>query len=53
MTEPDSGDRERFRVLPDPVRPGETVETVDTASPPPRNPAEDRDRLLREAGGGG
>ena len=53
MTTPDSDDRERFRVLPDPVRPEETVEMVDTASLPLPNPAEDRDRMLREAGGGG
>jgi hypothetical protein len=53
MTAPDRDDRRRFRVLPDAVRPEETVEMVDTTSLPPREPAEERDRMLREAGGGG
>jgi hypothetical protein len=53
MTRRDSDDRDRFRLLPDPVRPEDTVEMVDTTSLPPREPAEERDRMLREAGGGG
>jgi hypothetical protein len=50
---PTSDGRDRFRVLPDPLRLEETVEMVDTTSLPPREPAEERDRMLREAGGGG
>jgi hypothetical protein len=53
MTGPDTEDPGRFRVLPDPVRPEDTVEMVDTTTLPPRDPAEERDRLLREAGAGG
>jgi hypothetical protein len=44
-------DRERFRRLPEPVRPEDLVETVDTAEHPVPDGREDRDRLLREAGG--
>ncbi len=51
MTERD--DRERFRALPEPVLPQDTVETVDVASLPPLSDEhEDRARMLREAGGG-
>ena len=51
MTERD--DRERFRVLPEPVLPKDTVETVDVVSLPPLSDEhEDRARRLREAGGG-
>ena len=49
MTE--SENRERFRHLPEPVRPEDTVETVDTAAHRLAQESEDRDRLLREAGG--
>jgi len=45
-------DPERFRHLPEPVRPEDAVETVDTASLPVPDGGEDRDRLLREAGAG-
>jgi hypothetical protein len=51
MTERD--DRQRFRVLPEPVLPEDTVETVDVrAQPPLSDEHEDRARMLREAGGG-
>ena len=43
--------RERFRTLPEPVRPEDLVETTDTSEHPVRDDGEDRDRLLREAGG--
>jgi hypothetical protein len=51
VTDPE--DRERFRHLPEPVLPQDTVETVD-ASPahPLADEHEDRARMLREAGGG-
>ena len=43
---------ERFRHLPEPVRPEDTVETVDVGSPPPaEDEAEERARMLRLAGG--
>jgi hypothetical protein len=48
----DLEDRERFRRLPPPVRAEDTVETVDTSSLPLPDGSEDRDRFLREAGGG-
>jgi len=51
MTAPD--DRARFRHLPEPVRREETVETVDTTNHPVPDGSEERDRLLRDAGGGG
>ena len=44
-------ERERFRQLPEPVRPDEMVETIDTAERPLQTDGDDRDRLLREAGG--
>jgi hypothetical protein len=49
-----SGDeRERFRTLPEPVRPEDAVETVDADSPRQgENESEERARMLREAGGG-
>ena len=50
MTESDR--RERFRRLPEPVPPEDTVETVDTASVPAPDASGERDRFLREAGGG-
>jgi hypothetical protein len=49
MTVPE--DRDRFRRLPEPVRREEMVETVDTASHEVPDGSEERDRLLREAGG--
>jgi hypothetical protein len=50
MTERD--DRERFRHLPEPVLPEDTVETVDVAERHPLSDEhEDRARMLREAGG--
>jgi hypothetical protein len=46
-------DDERFRHLPEPVRPEDTVETVDVAERPGgETEAQERDRMLREAGGG-
>ena len=45
-------DRRRFRRLPEPVRAEDLVESVDTESLPVPDGGEDRDRLLREAGGG-
>jgi hypothetical protein len=51
MTDRDG--RERFRHLPEPVLPEDTVETVDVASHPALSDEhEDRARMLREAGGG-
>jgi hypothetical protein len=48
----DRDDRERFRVLPEPVLLEDTVETVDVAtSPPLSDEHEDRARMLRLAGG--
>jgi hypothetical protein len=44
-------DRERFRRLPERVRPEDGVETVDTESLPLPDGSEERDRLLRDAGG--
>ncbi len=51
MTAPEDP-RERFRTLPEPVRPDDAVETVDATPPPPgTTESDERDRLLREAGG--
>jgi|tagenome__1003787_1003787.scaffolds.fasta_scaffold17885623_1 hypothetical protein len=49
-----SGDerRERFRHLPDPVRPEDAVESVDVAERRPIGEREDEERFLREAGAG-
>jgi hypothetical protein len=44
-------DRERFRRLPEPVLPVDTVETVDAEARPLPDGGEERDRLLRDAGG--
>jgi hypothetical protein len=45
-------DRERFRHLPEPVLPEDTVETVDAGSPHPAlEESDERARMLREAGG--
>jgi hypothetical protein len=48
----EQGDRRRFDRLPERVRTEDVVETVDTASRPLPDGTEDRDRLLRETGGG-
>ena len=51
MTDPDDP-RERFRSLPEPVAPEDLVETVDAATARPlRDDGEERDVLLRQAGG--
>jgi hypothetical protein len=43
----------RFRQLPEPVRPEDMVGTVDVASRPARDEeTEERERFLRSAGGG-
>jgi hypothetical protein len=44
-------ERDRFRSLPHPLRPEDLVEMVDTTDNPVPDGSEDRDRLLREAGG--
>jgi hypothetical protein len=44
-------DRERFRHLPAPISPEDAVESVDTTTRPLPDPDQERDRLLREAGG--
>src|SRR3954452_20500641 len=50
MSQP--ADENRFRSLPEPVRPEELVETVDVSSLPARDEeTEDRERFLRSAGG--
>jgi hypothetical protein len=49
MTAPD--DREAYRRLPDPVRPEDVVETVDTSPAPARDASDEREVFLREAGG--
>ena len=43
--------RDRFRDLPEPVRPEDAVETVDTATRPVRDEGDERDAFLRQAGG--
>ena len=43
--------RDRFRVLPEPVRPEDWVETVDAAEHPSFTQVDERDRLLRLADG--
>jgi hypothetical protein len=48
----EQGDRRRFDRLPEPVRPEDAVETVDTSSLPVSDRNADRDRVLRAAGGG-
>jgi hypothetical protein len=50
MTHPP--EENRFRHLPEQVRPEDFVETVDTGQLPPRDEeTEERERLLRQAGG--
>ena len=46
----DGENRERFRALPERVRPEDTVESVDAVSPL-SDEHEERARLLRDAGG--
>ncbi|MGY1732899.1 hypothetical protein ACI798_15375 [Geodermatophilus sp. SYSU D01045] len=50
MTAPEDP-RERFRTLPEPVDPQDAVEEVDTAARPLRDDGDERDALLRQAGG--
>jgi hypothetical protein len=49
MGEPDR--RERFRHLPERVRPEDTVEDVDTSPAPAADVSDEREVFLREAGG--
>ena len=44
--------RERYRTLPEPVRPEDTAETTDTNRPPDSSPTEEIDRFLRAVGAG-
>ena len=44
-------DRDRFRSLPEPVQPEDTVETLDTSPRRLVQESEERERMLREAGG--
>jgi hypothetical protein len=45
-------DDNRFRTLPEPVRPEDLVESVDVSSRPARDEeTEERERFLRSAGG--
>ncbi len=51
MTAPEDP-RDRFRTLPEPVRPDDAVETVDaTTARPVETESDERARFLREAGG--
>ena len=43
--------RDRFRHLPEPVRPEDAVESVDAGNRRLIQESEERDRMLREAGG--
>lgn len=48
----EKADENRFRTLPEPVRPEDMVETVDVASLPARDEeTEQREQFLRTAGG--
>jgi len=47
----DTEESGRYRRLPDPVRPEETVEVVDVSPGPAPDASDERDRFLREAGG--
>jgi len=49
MTAPEGA--ERFRRLPDPIRPEDAVETVNTSPDPAPDASDERERFLREAGG--
>jgi hypothetical protein len=49
----EAGERARFRALPEPVPAEDWVETVDARTVhPAMTEQEERDRMLREAGGG-
>ena len=50
MTDPEDA-RARFRSLPEPVPLDDTVESRETTELPLPDEGQDRDRLLREAGG--
>ena len=50
MSSPEDA-RDRYRTLPEPVRPEDTVAAVDTSVRPLRDDGDERDALLREAGG--
>ncbi len=50
MTTPEDA-RARFRALPDPVAAEDTVESLDTSALPLPDDGQERDRMLREAGG--
>ncbi|SEO58719.1 hypothetical protein [Trujillonella endophytica] len=50
MTAPEDA-RTRFRSLPEPVRPEDTVESLDTSTLPVPDEGDDRDQLLRHVGG--
>ncbi|MGY1813662.1 hypothetical protein [Blastococcus sp. SYSU D00820] len=50
MTAPEDP-RDRFRELPEPVRLDQTVEEVDVSPRDLRDDGDDRDALLRQAGG--
>jgi hypothetical protein len=49
MTDPD--DRTDYHRLPDPVRPEDLVETVDSSPVPAPDASDEREVFLREAGG--
>ena len=49
MTTPEDA-RDRFRALPEPVAPEDTVESLDTSTLPLPDDGQDRDRMLRDAG---
>jgi hypothetical protein len=50
MTTPEDA-RDRFRSLPEPVAPEDTVETLDTSTLPGSDDGQERDRMLRHPGG--
>ena len=50
MTAPEDP-RARFRSLPEPVALEDTVESLDVTSLPTPDEGQDRDRMLRDAGG--
>ena len=50
MTAPE-GARDRFRSLPEPVAPEDTVESLDTSTLPLPDEGQERDQMLRAAGG--
>ncbi len=50
MTTPEDA-RARFRSLPEPVAPEDAVESLDTSALPLPDEGQDRDQMLRRAGG--